>query len=101
MAQFDYDAAFSRLMDAMSCSSQRELSAKLGISQSSVSGACIRKKGLPSSWLLQALRYSNTNPDWVLNGYPNSRFLVPAEAPTRPAGHALGELITAMNNIED
>ena len=58
---------------------QTELSAYLGIRQSSISDAK-RRMMIPAAWLLTLLTREGVNPAWVLTG-GGSKFLVPASLP--------------------
>lgn len=58
---------------------QTELSAYLGIRQSSISDAKQRMM-IPAAWLLTLLTREGVNPAWILTG-GGSKFLVPASLP--------------------
>ena len=101
MERHEFDAAYARICEVCGMKTQTELSAYLGIRQSSISDAK-RRMMIPAAWLLTLLTREGVNPTWVLTG-EDSKFLVPAllppSAPTlllaRLAGPELEQRIRA------
>lgn len=96
-ARASFDAALDRILKSTGTRTQVELTALLGIKQSSISYA--KKRGnIPSDWLLKLYRSHGLNPDWLLTG-EGPRYLAPAdeawerEAKPEPAKPTVAELI--------
>ncbi len=82
----EYAAALDRIKEATGCRTQVELSACLGIRQSSVSDAG-RRHNIPAAWLLALLEKYGLAPGWILTGQ-GPRYLVGSDAPGEHApGH--------------
>ena len=82
MERHEFDAAYARICKVCGMKTQTELSAYLGIRQSSISDAK-RRMMIPAAWLLTLLTREGVNPAWILTG-GGSKFLVPASLPPRP-----------------
>ena len=101
MERHEFDAAYARICEVCGMKTQTELSAYLGIRQSSISDAK-RRMMIPAAWLLTLLTREGVNPAWILTG-GGSKFLVPASLPpsastlllTRLAGPELEQRIRA------
>lgn len=74
----DFSAAYARMEDSLGVRGQERIGARLGIQQSSVHNS-IKKKCLPSNWLMTLLFKYHINPQWILYGDPHKPYLVPAE----------------------
>ena len=79
MERHEFDAAYARICKVCGMKTQTELSAYLGIRQSSISDAK-RRMMIPAAWLLTLLTREGVNPAWILTG-GGSKFLVPASLP--------------------
>lgn len=79
MERHEFDAAYARICEVCGMKTQTELSAYLGIRQSSISDAK-RRMMIPAAWLLTLLTREGVNPAWILTG-GGSKFLVPASLP--------------------
>lgn len=79
MERHEFDAAYARICEVCGMKTQTELSAYLGIRQSSISDAK-RRMMIPAAWLLTLLTREGVNPTWILTG-EGSKFLVPASLP--------------------
>ena len=79
MERHEFDAAYARICEVCGMKTQTELSAYLGIRQSSISDAK-RRMTVPAAWLLTLLTREGVNPTWILTG-EGSKFLVPASLP--------------------
>ena len=79
MERHEFDAAYARICEVCGMKTQTELSAYLGIRQSSISDAK-RRVAVPAAWLLTLLTREGVNPTWILTG-EGSKFLVPASLP--------------------
>lgn len=79
MERHEFDAAYARICEVCGMKTQTELSAYLGIRQSSISDAK-RRMMIPAAWLLTLLTREGVNPAWILTG-EDSKFLVPASLP--------------------
>ena len=79
MERHEFDAAYARICEVCGMKTQTELSAYLGIRQSSISDAK-RRMMIPAAWLLTLLTREGVNPTWILTG-GGSKFLVPASLP--------------------
>ena len=79
MERHEFDAAYARICEVCGMKTQTELSAYLGIRQSSISDAK-RRMTVPAAWLLPLLTREGVNPTWILTG-GGSKFLVPASLP--------------------
>lgn len=79
MERHEFDAAYARICEVCGMKTQTELSAYLGIRQSSISDAKQRMM-IPAAWLLTLLTREGVNPAWILTG-GGSKFLVPASLP--------------------
>ena len=79
MERHEFDAAYARICEVCGMKTQTELSAYLGIRQSSISDAK-RRVAVPAAWLLTLLTREGVNPAWILTG-GGSKFLVPASLP--------------------
>ena len=79
MERHEFDAAYARICSVCGMKTQTELSAYLGIRQSSISDAK-RRMMIPAAWLLTLLTREDVNPTWILTG-GGSKFLVPASLP--------------------
>ena len=79
MERHEFDAAYARICEVCGIKTQTELSAYLGIRQSSISDAK-RRMMIPAAWLLTLLTREGVNPAWILTG-GGSKFLVPASLP--------------------
>ena len=79
MERHEFDAAYARICEVCGMKTQTELSAYLGIRQSSISDAKQRMMS-PAAWLLTLLTREGVNPAWILTG-GGSKFLVPASLP--------------------
>lgn len=79
MERHEFDAAYARICEVCGMKTQTELSAYLGIRQSSISDAK-RRMMIPAAWLLTLLTRKGVNPAWILTG-GGSKFLVPASLP--------------------
>ncbi len=79
MERHEFDAAYARICKVCGMKTQTELSAFLGIRQSSISDAK-RRMMIPAAWLLTLLTREGVNPAWILTG-GGSKFLVPASLP--------------------
>lgn len=79
MERHEFDAAYARICSVCGMKTQTELSAYLGIRQSSISDAK-RRMMIPAAWLLTLLTREGVNPAWILTG-EDSKFLVPASLP--------------------
>lgn len=79
MDRHEFDAAYARICEVCGMKTQTELSAYLGIRQSSISDAK-RRMMIPAAWLLTLLTREGVNPAWILTG-GGSKFLVPASLP--------------------
>ena len=79
MERHEFDAAYARICKVCGMKTQTELSAYLGIRQSSISDAKQRMM-IPAAWLLTLLTREGVNPAWILTG-GGSKFLVPASLP--------------------
>ena len=79
MERHEFDAAYARICEVCGMKTQTELSAYLGIRQSSISDAK-RRMMIPAAWLLTLLTREGVNPSWILTG-GGSKFLVPASLP--------------------
>ena len=97
MERHEFDAAYARICKVCGMKTQTELSAYLGIRQSSISDAK-RRMMIPAAWLLTLLTREGVNPAWILTG-GGSKFLVPPSASTlllaRLAGPELEQRIRA------
>ena len=80
MERHEFDAAYARICEVCGMKTQTELSAYLGIRQSSISDAK-RRMMIPAAWLLTLLTREGVNPAWILTG-EDFKFLVPASLPT-------------------
>ena len=81
MERHEFDAAYARICKVCGMKTQTELSAYLGIRQSSISDSdAKRRMMIPAAWLLTLLTREGVNPTWVLTG-EDSKFLVPASLP--------------------
>lgn len=75
MSDDEFDAALERFMEGAQCSSYADLARFLGTGPAGVSQSRRNKKGIPSNWLITLLKKRMINPQWVLNGYPNAKYL--------------------------
>ncbi|EGW42911.1 hypothetical protein HMPREF0178_00408 [Bilophila sp. 4_1_30] len=73
MERHEFDAAYARICEVCGMKTQTELSAYLGIRQSSISDAK-RRVAVPAAWLLTLLTREGVNPTWILTG-GGSKFL--------------------------
>ena len=81
MERHEFDAAYARICKVCGMKTQTELSAYLGIRQSSISDSdAKRRMMIPAAWLLTLLTREGVNPAWILTG-GGSKFLVPASLP--------------------
>ena len=88
MERHEFDAAYARICKVCGMKTQTELSAYLGIRQSSISDAK-RRMMIPAAWLLTLLTREGVNPAWILTG-GGSKFLVPASLPSERVHAAAG-----------
>ena len=65
MERHEFDAAYARICEVCGMKTQTELSAYLGIRQSSISDAKRRGK-ISSGWLVILMRVKNVHPEWIL-----------------------------------
>lgn len=79
MERHEFDAAYARICEVCGMKTQTELSAHLGIRQSSISDA-IRRMAIPPAWLLTILSREKVNPAWILTG-EGSKYLLPSSLP--------------------
>lgn len=77
----DLAAVMARIFTATGCRTQRELGKLLGVQQSSIACAVLRRS-VPDRWLLWLLREKGINPDWILSGQ-GARLLLPAKGANR------------------
>ena len=75
MSDDEFNAAMDRLLEGAHCDTYAELARFLGIGAASISQTMHYKKSIPSNWLITALSKCMVNPMWVLNGYPNAKYL--------------------------
>ena len=75
MSDDEFDAALERLLDGVQCDTYADLARVLDIGPAAISQAIHYKKSIPSNWLITALAKCMVNPLWVLNGYPNAKYL--------------------------
>lgn len=75
MTKYEVMPEIKRLMSALSVSTFTALAGKLGLSESAVSAANRRAKGIPPQWLIVARKQGRVNPDWVLEGPPHNKYL--------------------------
>ena len=54
--------------------SQLVMAERIGVSQASVSQA-FRKNSIPDTWLISILRKYKVNPDWIINGNPEMKYM--------------------------
>ena len=94
MERHEFDAAYVRICEVCGVKTQTELSAYLGIRQSSISDAR-RRVALPAAWLLTLLAREGVNPAWLLTG-EGSKYLVPSSLP--PSAPAM--LMARLNGPE-
>ncbi len=94
MERHEFDAAYARICEVCGVKTQTELSAYLGIRQSSISDAG-RRNAVPAAWLLTILSRERVNPAWILTG-EGPRYLVPASLP--PSASAM--LMARLNGPE-
>ena len=94
MERHEFDAAYARICKVCGMKTQTELSAYLGIRQSSISDAR-RRVALPAAWLLTLLTREGVNPTWILTG-EGSKYLVPSSLP--PSAPAM--LMARLNGPE-
>lgn len=81
MERHEFDAAYARICEVCGMKTQTDLSAYLGIRQSSISDSdAKRRMMIPAAWLLTLLTREGVNPAWILTG-GGSKFLVPASLP--------------------
>ena len=81
MERHEFDAAYARICKVCGMKTQTDLSAYLGIRQSSISDSdAKRRMMIPAAWLLTLLTREGVNPAWILTG-GGSKFLVPASLP--------------------
>ena len=88
MERHEFDAAYARICEVCGVKTQTELSAYLGIRQSSISDAG-RRNAVPAAWLLTILSRERVNPAWTLTG-EGPRYLVPSSLPPSAAFHRIG-----------
>lgn len=90
MERHEFDAAYARICEVCGMKTQTELSAYLGIRQSSISDAK-RRMTVPAAWLLTVLSRERVNPAWILTG-EGSRYLVPSSLPPSASAMLMARL---------
>lgn len=77
MGDTDFEAAMRRILTETGLKTQVQLAALLGIRQSSISDAK-RRGSIPAEWLIRLYFERNLNPDYIRNGPPALKYLVPS-----------------------
>lgn len=90
MERHEFDAAYARICEVCGVKTQTELSAYLGIRQSSISDAG-RRSAVPAAWLLTILSRERVNPAWILTGN-GPRYLVPSSLPPSASAMLMARL---------
>nr|WP_294508578.1 helix-turn-helix domain-containing protein [uncultured Bilophila sp.] len=90
MERHEFDAAYARICEVCGVKTQMELSAYLGIRQSSISDAG-RRSAVPAAWLLTILSRERVNPAWILTG-EGPRYLVPSSLPPSASAMLMARL---------
>ncbi len=90
MERHEFDAAYARICEVCGMKTQTELSAYLGIRQSSISDAK-RRVAVPAAWLLTLLTREGVNPTWILTGN-GPRYLVPSSLPPSASAMLMARL---------
>lgn len=90
MERHEFDAAYARICEVCGVKTQTELSAYLGIRQSSISDAG-RRSAVPAAWLLTILSRERVNPAWILTG-EGPRYLVPSSLPPSASAMLMARL---------
>lgn len=72
----DFESAMRRILAETGLKTQVQLADLLGIRKSSISDAK-RRGSVPAEWLLRLFFKHNLNPDYILNGDPALKYLVP------------------------
>jgi hypothetical protein len=78
-----FDSILRRIHATTGTRTQVQLADQLQVKQSSISDAK-RRASIPDSWLVTLQRVFGVNPEWILNGDPEPRWLVPADEKGRP-----------------
>lgn len=81
-----FNAAMARLHEVCGTRTQMQLAEFLGVRQSSISDAK-RRQTIPDGWLINALRRTNVDPDWILTGI-GERWRVLSDEYSRPVDRA-------------
>ncbi|MCL2789874.1 MAG: helix-turn-helix domain containing protein [Desulfobulbus sp.] len=66
--EYDFEAAWQRVLLAAGARSQLGLAAVLGVAQSSVWDVRRRAMGIPASWLITLVECSGVSPVWIKTG---------------------------------
>ena len=66
---------YDRLCLVLKAKTQAEVAKSLGIRQSTVSRA-VQMKLIPDSWLLKILKNFRINPEWLLHGDSEKKYLI-------------------------
>lgn len=74
--QYDFDDAYKRMLHAVGVTTQQGLAEALEIRQASVASAKSRKT-IPPAWMLTVLHKFQINPDWILYGGEEKKYLMP------------------------
>lgn len=77
MGNPDFESSMKRILSETGLKTQVQLASLLGIRQSSISDAK-RRGSIPADWLLKLFFTRNLNPDYLLNGEPALKYLVPS-----------------------
>jgi hypothetical protein len=68
MPNYDFTAAYARILEVTGETSQSGLARALGVSQSSVWDVIRRGDGIPAGWLVTLVEQYGVNPLWIKTG---------------------------------
>lgn len=93
--EYDFAAAYKRILQVTGAASQTALAAALGVKQSSVWDAQRRAGSIPASWLVVLVEKYGVSPLWIKTGQGQQRL-------TRSLGEVpLEELMAELGRRQD